>query len=688
MYKNKFLHKINLILLGFVFTLICFCLKSYAADNENGELSISMSRVIEDGVYYITSSQDSNLVVEVKDGNLDNGGTLQLAKKNEDTCKKFYIHYDGNGYYKIENVSSTKVIEIAGGVTDSETPLQQYDDNGTSSQRWKVRKNIDGTYNFIAECSGKAMDIADGIIAQASGIWQYDYNNSYAQRFKLEKTEIFDDNFNGGIMLIRAKGDSSKQIDLKNASTEEGTEIQLWTVAESFAQRFQIQRVGENEVRIRTAASGGYLKESSNNAGASIVQSGNSSTKPSDSDTWKVVYDKGIVFINKESGLALTINGDYVDGAKIEVNTKTDDVKQRFVVRPVNLIPTDYYNITSAYGTVLEVENSGTAIGTNIIAGANNDQNGQVFEVKYKDGGYQIKSPLSGYVVEVAEQSNDSGANVQLGDDTDSIWQRWIPEIEDGGYVAFKNLKSGLMLNIQDGNSSPGANVNQETENNSDSQKWRLTQTELYSDEYVRVNNEYYYYDTSGNPTLIARNLGGWDFTDWDYVMRMRSQAEADGSPTDWYAIIDCDKPCRDLFFHRENGQWVAVAGYYAVQGFITLEGGSRTIPGLHQVDHKYETSIAGPGYITSFFPHWIDDVVSPETDDAQVFHGSYERGSSGYATHGCSALTLEYSKWVYENIPLNTNVRVMGNATGIPAGDDPDMPADVQVQPIQDPFA
>ena len=308
--------------------------------------------------------------------------------------------------------------------------------------------------------------------------------------------------------------------------------------------------------------------------------------------------------------------------------------------------------------------------------------------MKYKDGGYQIKSPLSGYVVEVAGQSDESGANVQLGDDTDSIWQRWKAIIADGGYITFQNLKSGLMLNVQDGNSSPGANVNQETQNNGDSQKWKISQTELYSDEYVRVNNEYYYYDTSGNPTLIARNLGGWDFTDWDYVMRMRSQAEADGSPTDWYAIIDCDKPCRDLFFHRENGQWVAVAGYYAVQGFITLEGGSRTIPGLHQVDHKYESSIAGPGYITSFFPHWINGVVSPETDDAQVFHGSWDRGSSGYSTHGCSALTLEYSKWVYENIPLNTNVRVMGNATGIPSGADPDMPSDVQVYPIQDPFA
>ena len=680
--------EILLIILGFCAILLCINSKVYANDDIESNIKIHMSRVVKDGVYYISYAQDTNYVLDVTEGSLDNGGTLQIFPKNKDTNQKFYMHYVGNGYYQIENIASTKTIEVKDSSTESGAVIQQNDNNNSSAQRWKIRKNIDGTYNFISECSGMAIDVKEGKIEKETPIQQFTYNNNYAQRFKLESTEIFDDSLNNGIVLIRAKGDKTKQLDITDCSADEGTEVQLWTDSPTLAQRFEIERVGENEIRIRTAASGGYLKESENKIGASVIQSGDSTTKPTDSDTWKVEYDNGIVFINKESGLALTISGEYVDGAKIEVNTKSDDIKQRFIVRPIDLIPTDYYNITSAYGTVLEVENSGTAIGTNIIVGANNDQNGQVFEVKYKDGGYQIKSPLSGYVVEVAGQSDESGANVQLGDDTDSIWQRWKAIIADGGYITFQNLKSGLMLNVQDGNSSPGANVNQDTQNNGDSQKWKISQTELYSDEYVRVNNEYYYYDTSGNPTLIARNLGGWDFTDWDYVMRMRSQAEADGSPTDWYAIIDCDKPCRDLFFHRENGQWVAVAGYYAVQGFITLEGGSRTIPGLHQVDHKYESSIAGPGYITSFFPHWINGVVSPETDDAQVFHGSWDRGSSGYSTHGCSALTLEYSKWVYENIPLNTNVRVMGNATGIPSGADPDMPSDVQVYPIQDPFA
>ena len=490
---SKRILKIIFIILILIFSGITINIV-YAEENSNTEIDIYMSRVVKDGVYYITSVIDPNYVIDVKGGSLDNEAELELHTKHKDTNQKFYIHYVGNGYYQIENIASTKTIEVKGGLTEIGTIIQQYDENNTSAQRWKIRKNIDGTYNFISECSGKAMDIQGGIIENETPIQQYTYNNSYSQRFKLEETEIFDLDVNNGIMLIRAKGDKTKQLDVTNCSPEEGTEVHLWTDTPTLAQRYQLERVGENEVRIRTAASGGYLKESKNEIGASVIQSGNSKTPLTDSDTWKVVYDKGIVFINKESGLALTINGDYVDGAKIEVNTKTDSEKQRFVVRVIDLIPTGYYNISSAYGTLMEVDNAGTTVGTNIKTNSESGENAQKFEIEFKGNGYKIKSPLSGLVVEVANESKDDGANVQLGTDTGALSQMWLPTIVDGGYLTFKNANSGLMLNVQDENKEPGANINQTEENNSDSQKWRLTSTEFIKG-WVNNNGNWYCYD-------------------------------------------------------------------------------------------------------------------------------------------------------------------------------------------------
>ena len=644
------------------------------------------NNLVQDGIYYIAYSQDTNYVLDVKQGSLDNGGTVQLNTRNNDTNQKFYIHYIEDGYYQIENISSTKTIEVKDGSTEAKALIQQYDDNGTDAQRWKIIKNEDETYTFIAKCSGKAIDIADGAIEAGTVIQQYDYNGTHGQKFILEETELFNEGLNHGIVIIRSKGDTSKHLDVTNCSPDEGTLVHLWTDSPTLAQRFQLERVGKNEVRIRTAASGGYLKESENKIGASVIQSGNSKTGVTDSNTWKVEYDKGIIFINKESGLVLTINGDYVDDAKIEVNTRTDDLKQRFIVRPIDLIPNGQYKLYSKYGTVLSVPSNSQGI--QLKTAADSGSVNLIFEISKYSNGYKLMSSASGWTIDVHGGSRDNAAIVQTERDAGTTSERWIPILQDGGYINFKNVNSGLMLNVHLFNQQPGAEINQGLEDHSDAQLWKLTPTQL-TNAYVRRNGtEYYKVDGSGNFTLIARNVGGWDFTDWDYVMRMKANADANGSATDWYAIIDCDKPCRDLFFHRENGQWVAVAGYYAVQGFITLEGGSRTVPGIHTVDHKYEWSIAGPGYITSYVPHWIGGVVSPETDDAQVFHGSWERGSSGYSTHGCSAVTLEYSKWIYDNIPLGSTVHVVGNATGIPSGADPDMPQDVQVLAIQDPFA
>ena len=115
--KNKFFKKIYLIILIFAFTIIFYNLISYAETN-NKETKIYMSRTIKDGVYYISSSQNSNLVVGVANGNLHNGGNIRLNTKTVDTNQKFHIYYVGNGYYKIENISSAKVVEVKDVVTE------------------------------------------------------------------------------------------------------------------------------------------------------------------------------------------------------------------------------------------------------------------------------------------------------------------------------------------------------------------------------------------------------------------------------------------------------------------------------------------------------------------------------------------------------------------------------------------
>ena len=91
---RKRILKIIFIILILIFSGIIINIV-YAEENSNTEIDIYMSRVVKDGVYYITSVIDPNYVIDVKGGSLDNEAELELHTKHKDTNQKFYIHYVG-----------------------------------------------------------------------------------------------------------------------------------------------------------------------------------------------------------------------------------------------------------------------------------------------------------------------------------------------------------------------------------------------------------------------------------------------------------------------------------------------------------------------------------------------------------------------------------------------------------------
>ena len=488
--KNKFFKKIYLIILIFAFTIIFYNLISYAETN-NKETKIYMSRVLEDGVYYISTYQNNNCVLDIKDGALDNGAELQLWIKNNTENQRFYIQYAGNGYYKIYNVKSAKALDVPDSSKDVGTKIQQYESNDLSSQRWKIRKNIDGSYNFIAECSGLALDVENGIIEDGTRIQQYTYTNSNAQKFKLEKTSLL----NEGIVSIKKETNHNMALDVNNNTSEDKTQIQLWEENQSLSQCFEIHKVSENEVRIRTASSGGWLTELGTVNGSKVVQLGNSSTPINDENVWILEWNNGITFKNKESGLYLDVdwNGNE-NGTKIQVWEKNSNQEsQRFIVNETQLIKNGWYEIAASSGKVLDLENSGSDWGTNIIIYDRTQNNNQKFKIEKKDDGYVIYT-MHNLTFDVEEGSREDGASIRQWEDNGASCQRWIPEIKDGGYIAFKNVNSGKYIDIENESADNGAKILQNTGNNSKSQLWKLTETNFIVG-WVNNNGNWYCYD-------------------------------------------------------------------------------------------------------------------------------------------------------------------------------------------------
>lgn len=115
------------------------------------------------------------------------------------------------------------------------------------------------------------------------------------------------------------------------------------------------------------------------------------------------------------------------------------------------------------------------------------------------DGTYTIQSSVnSRYVLDIANGSTASGANVQLYQSNDTPAQQFKVTHDSQGYVTFTNVKSGKVLDVYNGTAQNGINVRQYTSNNSRAQKWIVRKDGNGYSIVSALNSNYVLNGTSG----------------------------------------------------------------------------------------------------------------------------------------------------------------------------------------------
>lgn len=176
---------------------------------------------------------------------------------------------------------------------------------------------------------------------------------------------------------------------------------------------------------------------------------------------------------------------------------------------------------------------------------------------------------------------------------------------------------------------------------------------------------------------VIARDVAGWDYTDWSFVDRMRAFADQTGSSTDWFISVNVEAPVRLVLFHLESGEWIPVGGWYCTTGRKYVSSGlPRESGGKHIIENKWEPDTgpepAGPGYCLDFIASYPDGILPSEggRNDSASFHCGVGIGEWGYNNLACISVTYDRSKWLYDNIPTNTGIYIDGRCGGIGSTD------------------
>ncbi|MEA5020603.1 MAG: RICIN domain-containing protein [Gordonibacter sp.] len=345
-------------------------------------------RIFNDGLYVLGSAATST-VLDVSAADSANGANIQMYSANRTAAQSFTFKYDDlTGYYTIATFAQEKVLDVAGASGTSGANVWQYDANESMAQKWSVTMRADGSgYTIVSACNGLALDIAGASTANGANIQVYTVNNTAAQTWIINEPTKDAGFIEDGIYRISSALDVDFALDIDSAGMVDGTNVQLFTFNNTWAQKFQIEQQSNGYYLIRALHSGKVLEVSSQAAiNDTNVQQG--SYVGSDLQLWKCVdYGGGDVgFQSKANGLYLDVAGAVAaNWTNIWVYEGNGSAAQRFrltsVDKSTGVTEGSYVVKSQVDGTVLDIASADTANGARVQLYASNNTFAQKFKI-------------------------------------------------------------------------------------------------------------------------------------------------------------------------------------------------------------------------------------------------------------------------------------------------------------------
>lgn len=160
-------------------------------------------KVLDNGIYRISSALNNNMFVDVNGASKSNGTNIQLWDRNSSVAQKWYIEYLNSGYYKITSlVDLDKSMDVEYGSILNGTNLSLYKYSNAYNQQWIIKDAGDGYFYIISNCNGLYLDVANGKTSNGTNILLWQNNGGNNQKFKFiratKDTKVIDISYHQG----------------------------------------------------------------------------------------------------------------------------------------------------------------------------------------------------------------------------------------------------------------------------------------------------------------------------------------------------------------------------------------------------------------------------------------------------------------------------------------------------------
>lgn len=296
----------------------------------------------------------------------------------------------------------------------------------------------DGTYTISTLLnSNYVLDVKDGSTSNGANIQLYEANDTAAQQFKVSHDS------QGYVTFTNVK--SGRVLDLNGAVVKDAGNIQQYTSNGTRAQKWIVKRDGD-----------GYI----------IISALNSN----------YVLDLYGAVINNYRNIQLySYNGTNAQRWNI---TKYDSKEKRIndlAIQNKNIIADGVYEIRSAKNSnyTLDVNSASSKNGANIQLYLRNGTQAQAFRVTHDSQGFVTFTNVnSGKILDLDGAITKNGRNIHQYASNGTRAQKWIVQKSGSGYAIVSAIDTSYVLDLRNGTVSSGSNIQIYKSNNTAAQQW------------------------------------------------------------------------------------------------------------------------------------------------------------------------------------------------------------------------
>lgn len=427
----------------------------------------------------------------------------------------YYPNTSGNKNLSSNGQNLAKAIQsqlAALGLYDRGIKIRNYTDGTTSSNpnssdqdyygviRYAKQANITGL--IVEHCFISNKDEFDKYlgsdaklqqlgIADAKGIVSalgLQAKNADIDTLAAEKRNVLAD----GTYTISTLLNSNYVLDVKDGSTSNGANIQLYEANDTAAQQFKVSHDSQGYVTFTNVKSGRVLDLN----GAIVKDAGNIQQYTSNgtrAQKWIVKQDgNGYVVMSAiNPNYILDLNGGSVrNGSNIQLHSVTGSNSQRWNItkyvskdeRINNLAAQNKNTLADGVYEINSVKNSNYTLDVNsalIRNGANvqlylrNGTQAQAFRVSHDSQGFVTFTNInSGKVIDLDGAITKNGRNIHQYASNGTRAQKWIVQQSGSGYSIVSAIDTSFALDIRNGTVYSGSNIQLYKSNNTAAQQW------------------------------------------------------------------------------------------------------------------------------------------------------------------------------------------------------------------------